>query len=130
MNIKLLNAISILGVLLIGATIFYHEVENWSWVDSFYFTSVTLTTIGYGDVHPVKDVSKIFTAVFAITGVSAALYSLTVIGSDYFVRRESQLVNILRTANGVRLQKGKGDIIRVDRHVGKLLSEIDRLAKK
>ena len=130
MNIKLVNAISLLGILLLGGSIFYHEVERWSWVNSFYFTSITLTTIGYGDIYPTTDVSKVFTSVFAITGVAVALYSLTIIGSDYFARREGHLINIIKTANEVRSRKVKGDIIRVDQHVGKLLSEIDRLAKK
>jgi hypothetical protein len=33
-------------------TWFYHTVEGWSWVDSFYFTMVTLATVGYGDFSP------------------------------------------------------------------------------
>ena len=27
------------------------EVENWSWIDTFYFWLVTFTTVGFGDVH-------------------------------------------------------------------------------
>jgi len=30
-------------------TVIYHFVEGWSWLDSLYFSVITLTTIGYGD---------------------------------------------------------------------------------
>lgn len=65
----------ILGVLTIVAigTTFYTIVEKWSIVDSLYFTVITLTTIGYGDLHPTTDVSKIFTIFFVLAGVSFIL---------------------------------------------------------
>ncbi len=43
----------------------------------FYFSFVTLTTLGYGDIQPVADVSRIFAIIEAMTGV---LYSATLIG--------------------------------------------------
>ena len=48
---------------------FYHWAEGWSWLDSLYFTVVTLTTIGYGDLHPTTPTSKIFTIVFIFIGL-------------------------------------------------------------
>ena len=43
----------------------------------FYFSFVTLTTLGYGDIQPVADISKIFAILEAMTGV---LYSAALIG--------------------------------------------------
>ena len=57
-----------LATLLVG-TLFYHSAENWTWVDSFYFSSITLTTVGYGDLYPTTDLSKIFTVLYAILGI-------------------------------------------------------------
>ena len=54
-------------------TSFYHLVEKMSLVDSFYLTSVTLTTVGYGDVAPQIDVGKIFTSIFSFVGVATFL---------------------------------------------------------
>lgn len=62
----------------VGAT-FYHVVEKLSIVDSFYLTSVTLTTVGYGDVAPQTDVGKIFTSVFSFVGVATFLGFASVI---------------------------------------------------
>ena len=65
----------VLGVLAIVATgtTFYTIAEKWSVVDALYFTVITLTTIGYGDLHPTTDVSKIFTIFFVLAGVSFIL---------------------------------------------------------
>ncbi len=43
----------------------------------FYFSFVTLTTLGYGDIQPVADISKMFAILEAMTGV---LYSAALIG--------------------------------------------------
>ena len=65
----------ILGAMVIIATgtVFYTLAEGWSVVDSLYFTVITLTTIGYGDLHPTTDLAKIFTIFFVIAGVSFIL---------------------------------------------------------
>ena len=59
--------ISVLIVLLIGST-FYHYVEGWRWLDSMYFSVITLTTIGYGDIFPKTDVGKILTIFYILIG--------------------------------------------------------------
>lgn len=51
-------------------TVVYHFIEDWSWVDSFYFSSVALTTVGFGDLTPSTDVSKLFTVFYIFTGIS------------------------------------------------------------
>jgi hypothetical protein len=60
-------------VLLIGllatGTLIYPVLEGWSLVDSLYVSVVTLATVGYGDIHPVTDLGKLFTVVYILTGV-------------------------------------------------------------
>jgi hypothetical protein len=57
------------AVLLMVGTAFYHWHEKLSWVDSFYLSGVTLSTVGYGDVHPVTDTGKVFTVFYIFSGV-------------------------------------------------------------
>lgn len=59
----------ILAMVVTGATL-YHWLEGWSWVDSYYFVVITLTTIGYGDLTPTTDVAKVLTIFFALNGVA------------------------------------------------------------
>lgn len=56
-------------ITLLGGAFFYHFVEEWSWLDSFYFSVITLTTVGYGDMAPQTDIGKVFTMVYLITGI-------------------------------------------------------------
>ncbi len=55
-------------IILTGAW-FYHSQEGWSWLDSLYFTIITLTTVGYGDFSPQTDAGKIFSMVYIILGL-------------------------------------------------------------
>lgn len=57
-----------LGALLLSGTVFYGTAEGWSVVDSLYFCVMTLSTVGYGDLHPTTVASKIFTMVYIFAG--------------------------------------------------------------
>lgn len=50
-------------------TFFYHVVENLSWVDAFYFSVVSLATVGYGDIVPATTLGKLFTCFYILMGI-------------------------------------------------------------
>jgi hypothetical protein len=56
-------------LLLFGGTMFYWRVEQWTIVDSLYFCVMTMSTVGYGDLVPHGDLSKLFTIAFTIFGI-------------------------------------------------------------
>ena len=60
--------ISTFSILFTG-TLVYHFVEGWRWLDSFYFSVITLTTVGYGDFSPQTDFGKIFSIFYIISGI-------------------------------------------------------------
>jgi voltage-gated potassium channel Kch len=55
-------------VLAIGSVV-YHFLEGWNWIDSIYFSVITLTTVGYGDFSPTTDSGKLFTIFYVLTGI-------------------------------------------------------------
>ncbi len=61
----------VLAVVIVVAagTWVYHLLEGWSLFDSLYFTVITLTTIGYGDLSPQTDAGKLFTIVYVLIGL-------------------------------------------------------------
>jgi len=44
--------------------------EGWSPFDSFYWSFITATTVGYGDIRPAKRASRLFSIVIALTGLT------------------------------------------------------------
>lgn len=49
---------------------FYHVVEKWDWLDSFYYIIVTLGTVGYGDFTPKTDAGKLYAMVLIVVGIA------------------------------------------------------------
>jgi voltage-gated potassium channel Kch len=54
---------------LVTGTIFYHFVEHLSWLNAYYFSVITLTTVGYGDITPHTSAGKIFTTFYVLFGI-------------------------------------------------------------
>ena len=57
------------AMLLATGTVTYHFLEDWGWVDSLYFSTVAITTVGFGDLTPTSDESKLFTVFYILTGI-------------------------------------------------------------
>lgn len=60
--------LAVVGVLSFG-TIFFHIVERWSWLNSYFFSVVTLSTVGYGDLVPQTSIGRFVTTLYIFTGV-------------------------------------------------------------
>ena len=67
-------------LLLVGGTIFYSQAEGWSLLDSLYFSVITLTTVGYGDLYPTTAASKVFTILYVFIGLGIILAFLNAVG--------------------------------------------------
>jgi voltage-gated potassium channel len=65
------------ALILISATIFYHSVEGWSWIDSLYFSVSTVSTVGIGDLAPQTDFGKLFTVIYIFVGVGVFVLLFT-----------------------------------------------------
>ena len=85
---RLIYVFVVIMLLLFGGATFYHYVEKWRYLDAVYFTSYTLTTVGYGDITPKTDLGKIFTIIYVFTGVAIALYGLSLVASHFVEIRE------------------------------------------
>src|SRR5215472_3402762 len=61
-----------IALLLLSAagTVGFHVIEGWSWFDSFYMVVITLTTIGYDEVHPLSHTGRIFNTALILAGVT------------------------------------------------------------
>ncbi|QBK29299.1 potassium channel family protein [Roseitalea porphyridii] len=86
-----------LVVIIAGGTAFFRLVEGWSWLDSYFYAVVTLSTVGYGNLVPETPLGKIGTTAFIFIGLgvfAAAIQQIaefTITGRDARRRRQRAL---------------------------------------
>jgi voltage-gated potassium channel len=71
-----IDILRVSGLVCFGTTGFM-VVERWDFIDSLYMTVTTMTTVGYGEVHPLSYGGKIFTITFILFSVAVAAYVLS-----------------------------------------------------
>jgi len=74
-------AVALLVLISAGGTIGYMVIEGWNAWDAFYMTIITVTTVGYEEVHRLSRTGQAFTIVLLIAGVGAALYTFTLLAT-------------------------------------------------
>jgi len=94
--LKRLLAIAILlTTITIAGTVGFALLEGWSVFDSFYMTLITLTTVGYGEIHPLSHQGRVFASFLMLLGVTTVFVSIAILGetllrlemTDYFGRK-------------------------------------------
>lgn len=86
--LRLLSLFLTLAFVVAGGTIFFRYVEGWSWLDSYFFTVVTLSTVGYGEIVPVTTLGKIGTTVFIFAGLG--IFAVTIQQFGMFAMRKRE----------------------------------------
>ncbi|EFC49658.1 outward-rectifier potassium channel [Naegleria gruberi] len=66
---QIINMILLLGGYVVGAAALFSYLENWEFYDAFYYSFVTLSTIGYGDFYPKTTNGKITFGFFVLIGL-------------------------------------------------------------
>ncbi len=64
-----------------GGTLGYMLIEGWSAWDAFYMTIISVTTVGYREVHAMSWAGEAWTALVLVSGVSTLFYTGTLVVS-------------------------------------------------
>lgn len=76
---RLAFALIIAGSIIVAGAVGFRLLEGFSWLDSFYTSVQTVTTVGFGDLTPISRGGRLFAIVLMITGAGTVLYSLSVL---------------------------------------------------
>jgi voltage-gated potassium channel Kch len=108
-------------IIIFSGTFVYHYLEGWDYIDSFYFSVVTLTTIGYGDFSPQTTEGKLFTVLYIIIGIGMILSFINTIQHHYTYMKHKEKREILKN----RAFKKSEDKMnaRIDRKIEEMMEE-------
>lgn len=76
--------------MILWASVFYHYVEGWSWLDSIYFSVVTISTVGFGDFSPETAAGKVFTMVYIIVGLGVFVTAATTVADTILSQEDDK----------------------------------------
>lgn len=74
---RLLLTLSVPVLLVMAGMVGYHLVEGWGFFDALYMTVITITTVGFLEVHPLSPGGRVFTMLLALGGIFTLFYAAT-----------------------------------------------------
>ena len=142
LNNLILAIFAVLLVIVMGV-VGYMSFIGLDMVDALYFTIITLSSVGYGDIHPETLEAKVFTIFFVLLGVSVFLYALSVLLAMFF---EGKIIEVFRMEHvkekmsklqghtilcgygdvGKIILREMSDIVVVDQDEGKILKLLSK----
>jgi voltage-gated potassium channel len=85
---KISLALTLLLIVLLIGVFGFRIISDYSWVDAIYMTVITITTVGFGEVQPLDNNSKIFTVFLILSSVLIVGYALSII-TEYILSRNN-----------------------------------------
>jgi voltage-gated potassium channel len=111
----LLVAIIFPSIILFGAA-GLRSLEGWSWADALYMSVITITTVGFGEVHPLSSAGRIFTALLILLGVGGitftfgAITNYLVAGELRGILKERKMRRVIDSLRGQYIVCGYGEM--------------------
>jgi voltage-gated potassium channel len=102
---RLLALLFLTVLLIVSSTVFFRWAEGWTWVDAYFFTVVTISTVGYGVLVPATVLGKIATTILIFSGIGIVAATIEHVGSVLIDRRARKLALRIRARRRVR-EKG------------------------
>ena len=85
-NSKLTIALFLLLVIFMTGVLGFRFFSEYTWVDSFYMTVITITTVGFGVLKPLSPEEKIFVSLLIISSIFIVGYAISVI-TEYILSK-------------------------------------------
>lgn len=96
---KIYVAIALLLLLLLIGILGFKLISGYTWIDAIYMTVITITTVGFGEVQPLDEFSKIFTVFLILASVVIVGFAISII-TEFILSK-----NNIEELNKKRMQK-------------------------
>ena len=98
---KIYLALTLMLMVLTFGVLGYRFITDYTWVDAFYMTIITVTTVGFSEVRPMGPEGKIFTIILIINSVFIFGFAISIV-TEYLLGRNSiQLLKKKKMKNAI-----------------------------
>jgi GH24 family phage-related lysozyme (muramidase) len=80
---------------------YYKKYEGWTELDAAYFVTVTISTIGYGYIHPTTDPSRIWTCFYAIVGIALFFDVVAFVARSTLIPFQNRVVDAVSPSGSI-----------------------------
>ena len=98
---KIYLALFLVGLVLSFGILGYRFISNYDWVDAFYMTIITVTTVGFSEVRPLDTQSKFFTVFLIISSVFIFAFAISVVTEYVLSKNSLQLLKKKKVKNKI-----------------------------
>jgi voltage-gated potassium channel len=88
---RIILSVGLIVFVISSGTIGYMLIERWGFLDSVYMTIITITTVGFKEIHELSQKGQLFTIILIISGAGTVLYALSN-GAKFVLEGELQEV--------------------------------------
>ena len=81
---KLQKALLLLGIVITVGVLGYMVISGYSFVNALYMTTITISTVGFGEIQPLNDQEKLFTVFLIATSIISFGYTVSAF-TEYIV---------------------------------------------
>ena len=108
-TVQIIRSLILLGFVILIGTLGYMLTEKWQFIDAFYMTIITITTVGFGEIHPVSETGRLFTVILIFMGMGIIAYTLGIVAQAMV---ELQVMSIVgRRKLGLKIKSIKNHYI-------------------
>jgi voltage-gated potassium channel len=98
---KIYLALALMLLVLAFGILGYRFIADYTWVDAFYMTIITVTTVGFSEVRPMGPEGKIFTIILIINSVFIFGFAISIVTEYLLGRNTIQLLKKKKMRNAI-----------------------------
>lgn len=121
----IMRAIIISWVIFFIGVTGYMVIEKWNFLDAVYMTAITMSTVGFMEVHEISSAGRVFTIIMIVAGVGYFLYIASVIMQSIVEGEIQSLLGRRRLDKKIRKLKNHYIVCGYGR-IGKVLCQLIR----
>lgn len=102
----------------------YMLIDGYSFINALYMTVITVSTVGFGEVQPLSDAGKIFTAFLILSGLGIIAYFITTISQNLFQNQMSFFYGAYNKRKGKLKMENHVVVVGYGRNGGQVVNEL------